>query len=80
MVYILKVKRDKLLKYETNLHGINGQWNHCLFGKLVSKCVMGEFPEVLEVTCECYLMAFSFGSVSAASSTVVTHRVPEWFI
>ena len=49
-----------------------------LLGKLVSECVTGEFPGVLAVTGECYLMAFSFDSVSTVSPTVIIKRIPEW--
>lgn len=48
-----------------------------LFGKLVSKCVMGEFPGILEVTGEYYLMGFSFSSVSAVLPTAISERIPK---
>lgn len=48
-----------------------------LFGKLVSKCVIGEFPGILEVTGEYYLMGFSFGSVSAVLPTAISERIPK---
>ena len=59
---------------------MNAWGKNCLFGKLVSDCVTGEFPRVLQVIDKWFSMAFSSGSEGAASSTLITDRTPERFV